>query len=71
MIGSQEKTNKQMEETIKTVQDLKMEIKEIKERYNEGNWDEKNLGIQTGTSEASFTNKIQDKKTEYQAMKTQ
>lgn len=39
-----------MEETIKTVQDLKMEIKEIKERYNEGNWDEKNLGIQTGTS---------------------
>lgn len=38
MIESQEKTNKQMEETIKTVQDLKMEIKEIKERYNEKIW---------------------------------
>ena len=42
----------------KTIQDLEVEIESIKKTQTEGNLKVKNLGNQTGTSEASLSNRI-------------
>ena len=46
----------------KTVQNIKVEIESIKKTQIEGNLEMINLANQTGTLEASLTNKIQDGK---------
>lgn len=48
-----------MKETNKTLQDLKIEIEAINKTQTEDILKIKMLGIQTGTREASFTNRTQ------------
>lgn len=44
----------------KDVQDLKMKIESLKKIQTEGIVEMKNIGIQIGTTEASFTSRIQE-----------
>ena len=53
----QENTNKWLKEMNKTSQDPRMQIKSIKHTLTEF-WMGKKIGIQTGTTETSFSNKI-------------
>ncbi|KAL6080965.1 hypothetical protein STEG23_016230 [Scotinomys teguina] len=54
---SQEKAIKQMK---KTVQDLKIEIETIKKTQSEGRLEIENLTKQTGTTDTSITNRMQE-----------
>jgi hypothetical protein len=54
----QENTNKQLKETKKSLQNLKMEIESISEAQTKGILEMKDSGIQTGGTGASFTNRI-------------
>jgi len=47
---------------VKTVQDLRMEIEAIKKSLTERILEMKNLGVWTGTTEASLTNNTEDEK---------
>lgn len=55
-----ESTNKQTNEMKKTVQDVKNRNKIIKNKQTEENLEMKNLGVPTGTSKTSLTNRIQE-----------
>ena len=55
-LGNQEKTIKQV---VETVQELKAEMEAMKKIQTEGRLDMDNRGKQTETSEASITNRIQ------------
>jgi hypothetical protein len=44
----------------KTIQDPKVNIELIKETKTKGNLEGKNLGTVTGSTESSFTNRIQE-----------
>lgn len=44
----------------KTVQDLNMEIESVTKTHTKGNLEMKNLGTQTGTSEASLASRTQE-----------
>ena len=52
------KPNKQLMEPNKTVPDLKMETEGMKKTQTEGILEMENLGKQTGTTDASITNRI-------------
>ena len=56
-IGNQEKAIKQV---METVQDLKTEIEVMKKTQTDGRLDMEHLGKQTGTTETSITNRIQE-----------
>ena len=56
-LGNQEKTIKQV---METVQDLKIEMEAMKKTQTEGPLDMENLGKRTGTTETSITNRKQD-----------
>ena len=56
------KTQKQLKEMNKTVQDLKMEIEVIKKTQTVRIPEMKNSEMQTGITEAGFTNIIQEMK---------
>lgn len=58
-----------MKKKIKTVQDLRVEIKSIKEMQTEVKLEMKNLGTPTGTLEASLTNRLQEMGRESQGLK--
>jgi hypothetical protein len=49
-----------MKEINKTVQDLKMETEAIKKAQTKGTLEVKNLGMRTGTTDASIANRIQE-----------
>lgn len=51
-----------MKESKKTVQDIKMEIETIKKRQIGGFLEMKKLRIQKGTTDASFSNRMQEMK---------
>ena len=53
--------NKEVKEMSKTVQDLKLKREAIRTQ-TEGILEMENLGKQTGTTEVSFTNRIQEMK---------
>ena len=59
-----------MKETNKYVQGLKIEIDSIKKTQTEGILGMKNLGIQTGTTEANFTDRVYEME-QSQALKIQ
>ena len=58
----QEKAIKQGKQTIQIVQDLKTETKAIKKTQTEGILEMENLSKQTGSTEASITNRLQGMK---------
>ena len=49
-----------MKKTVQTVQDLKNEIEVIKKTQTKGILNTENLSKQTGNTEASITNRIQE-----------
>ena len=55
------------EENSSTVQHMKVEIESIKNAQAEENWEMKNLGTQSESSEASHTNRIQEMEERCQA----
>lgn len=55
---SQGSANKQLKEMNKMIQDMKGEREAIQRTQAEGTVKMKNLGIQTGTRQSSFTNRI-------------
>jgi hypothetical protein len=59
-----------LKETNKYVQGLKIEIDSIKKTQTEGILGMKNLGIQTGTTEANFTDRVYEME-QSQALKIQ
>lgn len=57
----QENRIKSVKEMNKTVQDLKMGTEVRKKTHTEGILETENLGMRTGTTDASIINRIQEK----------
>ena len=56
----QEKQEKAIKQVRETVQDLKNEMEVMKKTQTKGRVEMENLGKQTGTTETSITNRIQE-----------
>ena len=57
---TQENQEKAIKRVMETVQDLENEMEVMKKTQTEGRLDVENLGKQTGTTETSITNRIQE-----------